>query len=223
MSSHATFPLSPQTIGSEENQGFADFGVIKYYGWKRVTIFQLDVDSFENVRLPCVGVYRVKLSPPRQGRATPTKCCTHGCNLAVIVPWHWPTFSRLFDNWALLGEPECAACKPASYWWTLTGPCNASAADTTDHVSSFLCLCLSYPRPLGDSFLSVTVATNVHKCVQLPPPVSGPSDVLRFNLKLLLSALPLPIPAVTWPGQWKWKQLSIVMCFFVMHMHTLST
>jgi len=38
-----------QTIGSEENQGLADFGVIKYYGWKKVTIFQLDVDSFEIV------------------------------------------------------------------------------------------------------------------------------------------------------------------------------
>jgi len=86
MLSHAAFPLFPQTIGSEENQGFADFGVIKNYGWKRVTIFQLDVDSFENVRLLCVGGYRLKLPPPRQGRATPTKCCTHGCNLAVIVP-----------------------------------------------------------------------------------------------------------------------------------------
>ena len=44
--------LSPhQTIGSEESQGLADFGVIKYYGWKKVTIFQLDVDSFEIVRL----------------------------------------------------------------------------------------------------------------------------------------------------------------------------
>ena len=40
-----------QTIGSEENQGLADFGVIQYYGWKKVTIFQLDVDSFEIVRL----------------------------------------------------------------------------------------------------------------------------------------------------------------------------
>ena len=46
---HATFPSPHQTIGSEENQ--ADFGVIKYYGWKKVTIFQLDVDLFENVRL----------------------------------------------------------------------------------------------------------------------------------------------------------------------------
>ena len=44
-----------QTVGSEEQQGLADFGVIKYYGWKKVTIFQLDVDSFENVRLPYVN------------------------------------------------------------------------------------------------------------------------------------------------------------------------
>ena len=47
-----TFVSSLQTIGSEENQGLADFGVIQYYGWKKVTIFQLDVDSFENVRFP---------------------------------------------------------------------------------------------------------------------------------------------------------------------------
>ena len=46
------FVSSLQTIGSEENQGLADFGVIQYYGWKKVTIFQLDVDSFENVRFP---------------------------------------------------------------------------------------------------------------------------------------------------------------------------
>ena len=39
----------PQTIGSEENQGLADFGVIKYYGWRSVTILQLDVDTFEKV------------------------------------------------------------------------------------------------------------------------------------------------------------------------------
>lgn len=78
MSSHATFPLSPQTIGSEENQGFADFGVIKNYGWKRVTIFQLDVDSFENVRLPCVGGYRFKLplSQTRKGHSN-----------KVLYPW----------------------------------------------------------------------------------------------------------------------------------------
>ena len=38
-----------QTVGSEENQGYADFGVIKFYGWKKVTILQLDVDSFERV------------------------------------------------------------------------------------------------------------------------------------------------------------------------------
>jgi len=47
------FVFSVQTIGSEENQGLADFGVIKYYGWKKVTIFQLDVDSFEIVRISC--------------------------------------------------------------------------------------------------------------------------------------------------------------------------
>jgi len=28
--------------------------VIKYYGWKKVTIFQLDIDSFEVVRLPAL-------------------------------------------------------------------------------------------------------------------------------------------------------------------------
>ena len=46
-----TFVFSLQTVGSEDNQGLADFGVIQYYGWRKVTIFQLDVDSFENVRL----------------------------------------------------------------------------------------------------------------------------------------------------------------------------
>ena len=51
MLSYASDFLSPhQTIGSEDNQGLADFGVIQYYGWRRVTIFQLDVDTFENAR-----------------------------------------------------------------------------------------------------------------------------------------------------------------------------
>ena len=51
-----TFDSSLQTIGSEENQGLADFGVIKYYGWSKVTIFQLDVDSFENVRISILDI-----------------------------------------------------------------------------------------------------------------------------------------------------------------------
>ena len=51
-----TFVSSLQTIGSEENQGLADFGVMQYYGWKKVTIFQLDVDSFENVRISILGI-----------------------------------------------------------------------------------------------------------------------------------------------------------------------
>ena len=51
---HASFLSPHQTIGSEENQGLADFGVIKHYGWKKVTIFQLDVDSFEIVRLSLI-------------------------------------------------------------------------------------------------------------------------------------------------------------------------
>jgi len=51
MSSQTIFLSPHQTIGSEENQRLADFGVIKYYGWKKVTIFQLDVDSYELVRL----------------------------------------------------------------------------------------------------------------------------------------------------------------------------
>jgi len=39
-----------QTIGSEEILGLAYSGVIKYYGWKKVTILQLDIDLFETVR-----------------------------------------------------------------------------------------------------------------------------------------------------------------------------
>jgi len=42
----ATFFSPCQTIGSEENQRLADFGVIKYYGWN-----QMDVASDEIVRL----------------------------------------------------------------------------------------------------------------------------------------------------------------------------
>ena len=55
-----TFVSSLQTIGSEENQGLADFGVIQYYGWRKVTIFQLDVDSFENVRISILGIFNKK-------------------------------------------------------------------------------------------------------------------------------------------------------------------
>ena len=51
-----TFVFSLQTIGSEDNQGLADFGVIQYYGWRKVTIFELDVDSFENVRISILSV-----------------------------------------------------------------------------------------------------------------------------------------------------------------------
>ena len=40
----------PQTIGSEENQGLADFGVKQYYGWRRVIILPQDVDIFEKVK-----------------------------------------------------------------------------------------------------------------------------------------------------------------------------
>ena len=39
-----------QTIGSEELVGLAYFGVVKHYGWKQVTILQLDIDLFEAVR-----------------------------------------------------------------------------------------------------------------------------------------------------------------------------
>ena len=53
----ATFFTPCQTIGSEENQGLADFGVIKYYGWKKVTIFQMDVASDEIVRLLFMEVF----------------------------------------------------------------------------------------------------------------------------------------------------------------------
>ena len=56
MAYFVTFVSSLQTIGSEENQGLADFGVIQYYGWRKVTIFELDVDSFENVRISILSV-----------------------------------------------------------------------------------------------------------------------------------------------------------------------
>ena len=55
------FVFSLQTVGSEDNQGLADFGVIQYYGWKKVTIFQLDVDSFENVRISILSSSEKKL------------------------------------------------------------------------------------------------------------------------------------------------------------------
>ena len=64
---HATFLPPHQTIGSEENQGLADYGVIRYYGWKKVTIFQLDVDSFENVRFSSIT------------SISPHKSCAYSC------------------------------------------------------------------------------------------------------------------------------------------------
>ena len=56
MAYFVTFVFSLQTIRSEDNQGLADFEVIQYYGWRKVTIFELDVDSFENVRISILSV-----------------------------------------------------------------------------------------------------------------------------------------------------------------------